>query len=244
MPRRRRRHHDNGHVLSDTHAIYRPGHRGHDTDETAHTRPEALCHDTPRRGQGPGGEAGSWPTDRAHDPEPAPWDKPVDDSEAAALAWAFALDLESWDEEQPQRRAAVLARYLPDIPTGHLGWDGTGRQRSETATTGTVHRIDATHVIVDIRLRITPYLRVLPAPHPSLRRGPGHQPGGDTVPAAAPSPTALGWVPCASEWKRLRIPVTRDHAGRLVIDLSAPGTTGTSRSLPLPTDPDTEHTWH
>ncbi|WP_214369794.1 hypothetical protein [Pseudonocardia sp. H11422] len=152
------------------------------------------------------------------EPELAPHERPVEDSEAAALAWAFALDLESWDEDHPQRRAAVLARYLPHVQTDRLGWDGTGRQRAETATAGRCTRIDDTHVKVDVRVRITPYVRVREVVWP-LHPPPEHEPDGRAVPAAAPTPTAPGWAACDSEWKRLTIPITRNRAGGLVVDM-------------------------
>ncbi|MCE3555514.1 hypothetical protein LWC33_29220 [Pseudonocardia sp. RS11V-5] len=113
----------------------------------------------------------------------------------------------------------MLARYLPHVKTEHLGWDGTGRQRAETATAGRVIRVDDTHVTVDVRVRVTPYTRVQQVVWP-LHPAPDHEPDGRAVPAAAPSPTAPGWAACDSEWKRLRIPITRNRYGGLTVDLS------------------------
>ncbi|WP_075303060.1 MULTISPECIES: hypothetical protein [unclassified Pseudonocardia] len=162
------------------------------------------------------------------EPEPEP-ERPIEDAEAAALAWAFALDLESWDEEHPQRRAAVLARYLPGVQTDQLGWDGTGRQRAETATAWPIPRTDATRVTVDVRVRVTPYVRVDQIVWP-LHAPPDHDPVGEAVPAAAPSPAAPGWAACDSEWKRLRIPLTRNRLGGLVIDLTGPSVSSNGRN--------------
>lgn len=188
--------------------------------------PQSQIHETwtprPRRAIGGGRHA-------KPEPEPAPHERPIEDAEAAALAWAFALDLESWDEEHPQRRAAVLARYLPDVQTDQLGWDGTGRQRAETATAGPVQRTDPTHVTVDLRVRVTPYVRVEQVVWP-LHAPPDHEPAGEAVPAAAPSPVAPGWAACDSEWKRLRIPITRNQTGGLVIDLTGPRASGHRRT--------------
>jgi hypothetical protein len=47
-----------------------------------------------------------------------------------------------------------------------------------------------------------------------------HEPGGGAVYAAAPAPSAAGWIACDSEWVRLVIPVAR-NAGSLVIDLGS-----------------------
>ncbi|MCF7552569.1 hypothetical protein [Pseudonocardia sp. WMMC193] len=152
------------------------------------------------------------------EPDPEPHERAVENGEAIALAWAFALDLESWDEEHPERRAAVLARYLPGVRTATLGWDGLGRQRAETAVCGLVTRLDDTHVSVDVRVRVTPYVRVQQVVWP-LHPPPEHVPDGRAVPAAAPSPVAPGWAACDSEWKRLRIPITRNRDGGLAVDL-------------------------
>lgn len=142
----------------------------------------------------------------------------MQDGEAASLAAAFALDLASWDEDHPQRRAAVLARYLPDAEVDQLWWDGTGRQRADTALPGRVDRLDETHVVVDVRVRVTPFVRVTAIVRP-LHPPPEHSPTGGAVPAVAPAPEAPGWASCDSEWTRLRIPISRNEAGGLVVTL-------------------------
>lgn len=153
-------------------------------------------------------------------PPQAPAPEPFDAAEATSLASAFALDLTSWDEENPGRRAAVLARYLPGVvDVDRLGWDGRGRQRSETVIPGAVHQVDASRVRVDVRVRVTPFVRLpgVVALHPV----PEHEPTAGAVLSAAPAPIAPGWVACDSEWVRLSVPVTRAGSGGLVVDLGA-----------------------
>jgi len=170
----------------------------------------------PRRPRAIGGGRHAKP-----EPEPKPGDEPVQDGEAASLAAAFALDLASWDEDHPQRRAAVLARYLPDAEVDQLWWDGTGRQRADTALPGRVDRLDDTHVVVDVRVRVTPFVRVTAIVRP-LHPPPEHSPTGGAVPAVAPAPEAPGWASCDAEWTRLRIPISRNEAGGLVVTLDSP----------------------
>ncbi|GJF05596.1 hypothetical protein [Pseudonocardia sp. D17] len=163
--------------------------------------------------------SGTTPARRPHDPPDAA-SGAVDAAGATSLACAFALDLTSWDEDNPDRRAAVLARYLPGVvDVERLGWDGRGRQRSETVIPGALHHLDATHVRVDVRVRVTPFVRLpgVAALHPV----PEHEPTGGAVLSAAPAPVAPGWVACDSEWVRLRVPVACDGAGGLVVDLGA-----------------------
>jgi hypothetical protein len=140
----------------------------------------------------------------------------VDPREASSLAGAFAADYQSWDESAPRRRGEVLAQYLPSDVVGDaslLGWSGTGRQRAEFALPGAVHPDGADRVVVDVRVRVTPYRAVGIPADPA--------PAGDLevagVPAVAPAPTARGWKSLDSYWVRLTVPVTRDR-GRLVVD--------------------------
>ncbi|MBO0849282.1 MAG: hypothetical protein J2P20_07465 [Pseudonocardia sp.] len=136
--------------------------------------------------------------------------------EAAALAGAFAADYLSWDEQAPERRGQVLAQYLPSDVVGNaalLGWSGKGRQRAEFALPGAVRPDGAGRVVVDVRVRVTPYRAVGQPSEPA--------PVGDLevagVPAVAPAPTARGWKSLDSYWVRLTVPVNRDQ-GRLVVD--------------------------
>jgi hypothetical protein len=146
---------------------------------------------------------------------PVPAEPPPDPREAAALAGAFATDYLSWDEDDPARRGRVLAEHL-GAPAGDpalLGWDGVGRQRAEFALPGAVRPDGDDRVLVDVRVRVTPYR--LAGDRTSDEPGP--EPDVPGVPAAAPAPDGPGWRGCASYWVRLIVPVVRDD-GRLVVD--------------------------
>jgi hypothetical protein len=141
---------------------------------------------------------------------------PLNPMEAAALAGAFAADYLSWDEASPDRRGQVLTQYLPSDVVGSaalLGWSGKGRQRAEFSLPGAVHPDGDGRVVVDVRVRVTPYRAVgqpaVPAPAGELEVA--------GVPAVAPAPTARGWKSLDSYWVRMTVPITRDQ-GRLVVD--------------------------
>ena len=137
-------------------------------------------------------------------------------AEAAAFAGAFAVDYLSWDEDDPERRGRVLVDYLPTPgrDPARLGWAGEGRQRAEFALPGLVRPDGDGRVLVDVRVRVTPYLAVgehAASPDPDHANVPG-------APAsAAPAPTRRGWRSLASTWIRLSVPVTFD-GGRMVVD--------------------------
>ena len=151
---------------------------------------------------------------------PAPWaDIPaigLDPAEAGALAAAFAADYLSWDQDDPGRRSQVLAEYLPDGPAAppRLGWSGHGRQRADISLPGQVRPDGDGRVLVDVRVRVTPYRRV-GGPVDSPVAAPPDVPGS---PAAAPPPTARGWRGLGSYWIRLSVPVALDGT-RLVVDV-------------------------
>ncbi len=138
-----------------------------------------------------------------------------DAAEAAALAGAFAADYLSWDEDDPERRGQVLADYLPDPGSdpARLGWSGTGRQRADFALPGLVRPDGEGRVLVDVRVRVTPYRAV--GEHGPEPAGPDPEVAG--VPAAAPAPTSRGWRSLAAYWIRLSVPVALE-GGRLVVD--------------------------
>jgi hypothetical protein len=142
---------------------------------------------------------------------------PPDPMEAAALAGAFAADYLSWDEASQRRRGQVLAQYLPSDVVGCadlLGWSGKGRQRAEFSLPGAVRPDGDGRVVVDVRVRVTPYAKVgVPADPP-----PAEELEVAGVPAAAPAPTARGWKSLDSSWVRLTVPVIYDR-GRLVVDV-------------------------
>ena len=140
---------------------------------------------------------------------------PPHPAEAAALAGAFAVDYLSWDEDDPERRGRVLVDYLPTPgrDPARLGWTGEGRQRAEFALPGLVRPDGDARVLVDVRVRVTPYVAV-------GEHGAGPDAEDAKVPgalAAAPAPTGRGWRSLASTWIRLSVPVTFD-GGRMVVD--------------------------
>ncbi|GEL18000.1 hypothetical protein [Pseudonocardia asaccharolytica] len=138
-------------------------------------------------------------------------------AEAAALAGAFAVDYLSWDEDDPDRRGFVLADYLP-APVGEparLGWSGAGRQRAELALPGRVRPDGEDRVLVDVRVRITPYR---PVGNRTDEAPAQVEPEIAGTPAVAPAPTGRGWRSLASYWVRISVPVAV-YAGRLVVDV-------------------------
>lgn len=150
---------------------------------------------------------------------------PLDPLEAAALAGAFAVDYLSWDEDDPARRARALAQHLagPVADPARLGWDGHGRQRAECALPGAVRADGDDRVLVDVRVRITPYREVGTVTDRAADRRADAAESADAepdvpgTPAAAPAPTARGWRGCAASWVRLSVPVVRED-GRLGVD--------------------------
>ncbi|MGH3614474.1 MAG: hypothetical protein ACRDRK_18170 [Pseudonocardia sp.] len=164
-------------------------------------------------------------------------------AEAAALAGAFAVDYLSWDQDDPERRGRVLLDYLPAPGTdpAKLGWSGLGRQRAEIALPGQVRPDGDGRVLVDVRVRVTPYRQVGDhSAEPAV--APEREPDIAGVPAVAPAPTGRGWRSLASYWIRISVPVVSD-GGRLVVDaweeslddLGIPGSTARSPSG-APTD--------
>jgi hypothetical protein len=196
------------------------------TPATRHARPVGLDVRPPLRGAAddpptdpfgfppvPSAPLAAWPV--AERPR-VPIDPPPDPREAAALAGAFAADYLSWDEDDPGRRGRVLSEHVagpPDDPA-LLGWDGVGRQRADFALPGAVRRDGDDRVLVDVRVRITPYRPVGDRATPGE---PGSEPEVPGGPAAAPAPCAEGWRSCASYWVRLIVPVVRED-GRLMVD--------------------------
>ncbi|GEL26197.1 hypothetical protein PSU4_51510 [Pseudonocardia sulfidoxydans NBRC 16205] len=147
----------------------------------------------------------------------------ADLAEVRALAAAFAADYLSWDEDDPTRRGDVLAEHLParlrDLTRGTTGpgWAGEGRQRAEISLAGAVGSDDDGRLLVDVRVRVTPYVRAgRSAAAPQLvdvvRREPvlGR-------PSSAPPPDGVGWTGRRASWVRVSVPVTHDE-GRLVVE--------------------------
>ncbi|GAA5126276.1 hypothetical protein [Pseudonocardia adelaidensis] len=145
-------------------------------------------------------------------PAPSP-----DPAEAAALAGAFAVDYLSWDEDDPARRGRVLRDYLvvPGGDPARIGWNGEGRQRADFALPGRVRGDGEGRVLVDVRVRVTPYRSVGEREAPGSAGHPDQEQMG--VPAVAPAPTGRGWRSTAARWVRLSVPVVWD-GGRLAVD--------------------------
>ncbi|MGH3568769.1 MAG: hypothetical protein ACRDRH_22635, partial [Pseudonocardia sp.] len=176
-------------------------------------------------------------------PAPSPAIPAPHPAEAAALAGAFAVDYLSWDQDDPERRGRVLLDYLPapGSDPAKLGWSGRGRQRAEIALPGQVRPDGDGRVLVDVRVRVTPYRQVGDhSAEPSA--APEREPDIAGVPAVAPAPTGRGWRSLASYWIRISVPVVSD-GGRLVVDaweeslddLGIPGSTARSAGG-VPTD--------
>jgi hypothetical protein len=154
----------------------------------------------------------------------------------AAFAAAFAADYLSWDETDPYRRGAALVGYVRALSVGDAtshGWSRSGRQRVDVVVPGAVHVVDdARRIIVDVRLRYTPFARGEPSdrnggsgadavrPHPgcaSAGQIPASSPGAG-IPAAAPSAADPDWHALSSRWARLAVPVVLDD-GLFLIDI-------------------------
>lgn len=198
--------------------------------------PSAAAH----AGAVPGIPAGPAPGGRAVAASRVPG-APIDPAEAGALAGAFAVDYLSWDEDDPARRGRVLRDYLrpPVGDTALLGWSGTGRQRAEFALPGLVHPDGDGRVLVDVRVRVTPYRAVgdrVPEPPPETGAVGAVGAG---VPAVAPAPTGRGWRSLPSCWVRLSVPVARD-GGRLVVD-AGEETLGLDATAPPAPEPAPDH---
>jgi hypothetical protein len=147
---------------------------------------------------------------------PTPTPSP-DPAEAAALAGAFAVDYLSWDEEDPARRGRVLRDYLA-VPGGdpaRIGWSGQGRQRADFALPGRVRADGEGRVLVDVRVRVTPYRAV--GEHDGRASGQDADQVSMGVPAVAPAPTGRGWRSLPASWVRLSVPVVWE-SGRLAVD--------------------------
>ncbi|HWM59779.1 MAG TPA: hypothetical protein VNO83_18255 [Pseudonocardia sp.] len=150
-----------------------------------------------------------------------------DPAEAAGLAAAFAVDYLSWDQDDVARRGQVLAGYLrePGPDPAYLGWSGAGRQRAELAVPGRICADPQGRLLVDVRVRVTPYeavgdvrSRARPgAAAGSADAAPEPRAGTGSVPAVAPAPAGRGWRSLPSRWVRLWVPVLCDRH-RLMID--------------------------
>jgi hypothetical protein len=152
--------------------------------------------------------------------------EPISLGEASGFAARFAADYLSWDEEEPERRAAALSQYLADPHAAVLGWSGSGRQRADLVIPGRTVRYQGA-VVVEITARVVLYQRTGADGENTWDQALGDDwpPMGEstpplaTTPSSAPAPTSSGWTPGAAWWVPLAPPVRRHHDGRLVIDL-------------------------
>ncbi len=134
-------------------------------------------------------------------------DFPTDD--AQAVAGRFTRAYLSWDEENPEQRAALLA---PDLPAGadtDAGWDGAGRQQVLAVQPGQVSITSDTTA----RVQVTALVQSAPP-----------QAGEE---AAVP----------VQRWMSLEVPVT--VAGGRVVVSGSPGLVGVPESGPRITAPAT-----
>lgn len=146
--------------------------------------------------------------------------EPISDLEAAAFAGRFAADFQSFDQDQPTRRAEVLRPLLADPQACTWGWSGEGRQRADSPQPNRIYRRSDVVVFVEVIVRITPYARACPSPDQSPPEPvEAADPPGLLGPSSAPPLADPRWVAGGSSWVRMTVPITRDHDdGRLVVD--------------------------
>lgn len=137
----------------------------------------------------------------------------VTDVQISGFAETAATDYLSWDATDKSSRQAALARYA--APGRQIdGWDGTGRQTAETASTVDLSRGAGGAAIATVRVRVTPYAG---GPQ-SAAAAPGPTPGAGPTSAAAPTVTQAG-TPGPSRWITLAVPMTHTD-GRLAVTAS------------------------
>lgn len=146
--------------------------------------------------------------------------EPISDHEAAAFAGRFAADFQSFDEDNPTRRAEVLRSLLADPQACTWGWSGAGRQRADSPLPGRIYRSSETVVFVEVVVRATTYARACPPPEPQEPRNAAEsEPAGVIGPSCVPPESDPGWFAVEANWLRMTVPITRDlDDGRLVVD--------------------------
>ncbi|WP_224392851.1 hypothetical protein [Pseudonocardia sp. ICBG1293] len=151
------------------------------------------------------------------------WER-VSDVEASSFAGRFACDFQSFDEDDPWRRAEVLREVLADAQASTWGWSGVGRQRADAPLPGRLYRRSDTVVFVEVLVRATPYIRA-PVPGPGAdpenesERGGLAEPPGTIGRSCAPPEADASWTAAEPRWVRMTVPVTRaPEDGRLVVD--------------------------
>lgn len=145
--------------------------------------------------------------------------EPISDLEATAFAGRFAADFQSYDQDQPTRRAEVLRPLLADPQACTWGWAGEGRQRADSPQPNRIYRRSDVVVFVEVIVRITPYALASPSPDPAPEPVETPDPPGLLGPSSAPSAADPRWVAGGSSWVRMTVPITRaPDDGRLVVD--------------------------
>ncbi|MGW0121724.1 conjugal transfer protein [Streptomyces sp. NPDC003327] len=122
------------------------------------------------------------------------------DNEAQAVASRFARSYLSWDEKDPEARAAALAAVLPDSADTKMGWDGKGRQDVLAVEPGAVTATAQKQARVRVDVLVRPAAATPPKP------------------GAAPAPTL------PAHWIGLDVPVVQ--AGGRIIVTGPPGMVG------------------
>ncbi|MBP2371580.1 hypothetical protein [Pseudonocardia parietis] len=146
--------------------------------------------------------------------------EPISDLEATAFAGRFAADFQSYDEDQPTRRAEVLRPLLADPQACTWGWSGEGRQRADSPQPNRIYRRSDVVVFVEVIVRITPYARACPSSSQSVPDPvETAEPPGLLGPSSAPPTADPRWVASGASWVRMTVPITRaPDDGRLVVD--------------------------
>ncbi len=146
--------------------------------------------------------------------------EPISDLEAASFAGRFATDFQSFDQDDPNRRAEVLRPLLADPQACTWGWSGAGRQRADSPLPGRIYRPSDTVVFVEVIVRVTTYARACPQPDEPAARPTAVESEltGVVGPSCAPPDADRRWVAAEANWVRMTVPITRDDDGHLVVD--------------------------
>lgn len=145
--------------------------------------------------------------------------EPISDLEAASFAGRFATDFQSFDEDDPNRRAEVLRPLLADPQACTWGWSGAGRQRADSPLPGRIYRPSDTVVFVEVIVRVTTFARACPPPESSRQAETAAvELSGLLGPSCSPPEADPGWVAAEANWVRMTVPITRDDDGHLVVD--------------------------
>lgn len=154
--------------------------------------------------------------DRVAEEEPA---FPAAEAQAVAARWAHAYL--HWDEDDPERRAVLLAADMAAGADAAAGWDGNGRQSVLLVVPGEVTVTGEDRARVHVTLLVEPQE---PAAEPADEEEAEELPAGESGP----------------RWMALEIPVTL--AKERVVVAGSPGLVGVPDSGPqLPARPQAEH---